>query len=84
MHGLDRADVQAARRLRDDEDERVVLELAAEHELLQVAAGEVPHGRRRPGRLHVVALDDPRARRRASAEERGAGLASRSASGTSS
>ena len=59
MHRLDRADVEPARRLSDDEDERVARELAAEDELLEVAAGEVAHRRLRPGRLHVVAADDP-------------------------
>ena len=34
VHGLDRADVEPARRLRDDEDERIVRELAPEDELL--------------------------------------------------
>ena len=59
VHRLDRADVEPARRLGDDEDERIVVELSPEDELLEVAAGEVAHGRPRPGGLHVVAPDDP-------------------------
>ena len=62
VHRLDRADVEPARRLGDDEDERIVRELAPEDELLQVPAGEIAHGRLRPRRLHVVAADDPQGR----------------------
>ena len=40
VHGLDRADVEAARRRRGDEHARLARELAAEHDLLQVAARE--------------------------------------------
>ena len=37
---LDRADVEAARRLRGDQDARVAVDLAREHDLLLVAARE--------------------------------------------
>ena len=37
---LDRADVEPARRLRGDQDARVAVDLAREHDLLLVAAGE--------------------------------------------
>ena len=43
------ADVEPPRRLRGDEHARLALELAPEHELLEVAAGEVAHRRVRPG-----------------------------------
>ena len=46
---LDRTDVEPTRRLRHDEDERIVCEFATEYELLEIAAGQVP-GRRLPGR----------------------------------
>ena len=37
----------------------VARELATEDELLKIATGEITYGRRRAGRLHVVAADDP-------------------------
>ena len=40
MEVLDRADVEAARRLRGDEDLRVAIDLARRDELLLIAAGE--------------------------------------------
>ena len=40
VHGLDRADVEAARRRGGDEHARLARELAREHDLLQVAARE--------------------------------------------
>ena len=48
---FDRADVDAARRLPDEQDFRIALDLAREHDLLLVAAGEIgglEQGRRRP------------------------------------
>ena len=56
VHELDRADVEAARGLRGDQNLRVALDLAGEHDLLLVAAGEAAgarasarrRGRRRP------------------------------------
>ena len=65
MHGLDRADVEPSRRLRSDQHLRVALELPAEHELLEVAAREVPRRRVRPGRFDVVPLHQRHARARA-------------------
>ena len=41
VHGLDRADVEARGRRRGDQHLRLARELAAEDELLEVAAGEV-------------------------------------------
>ena len=83
MHRLDRADVEPARRLGDDEDERIVLELPPEDELLEVAAGEVAHRRPRPGGLHVVAPDDPDGDVAHAPEAREAARARASAAGTS-
>ncbi len=37
---LDRTDVEPSRRLRGDEDARIAVDLAGEHDLLLVAAGE--------------------------------------------
>ena len=54
VNGLDRADVEAARRLSGDEHDRLPLELAAEHELLEVPAGEVARRGVGAGRLDVV------------------------------
>ena len=47
VHGLDRADVEAARGRRDHEHARPALELAREHDLLQVPARELARRRRR-------------------------------------
>ena len=57
MDGLDRADVEAARRRRGHEHAWLARELAREHDLLQVAARELAGRRQRPRCLHVVALD---------------------------
>src|SRR5207248_9099392 len=57
VHGLDRADVEAPRRRGGDEQLRQDRELSREDDLLQVAAGEEPRGRRRPGRGDAVAAD---------------------------
>ena len=57
VHGLDRADVEAARRRRGHEHPRLARELAREHDLLQVPARELAGRRERAGRLHVVAAD---------------------------
>ena len=56
VHGLDGAHVEPSCRLRSDQHLRVALELPAEHELLEVAAREVPRRCVRPGRLDVVPL----------------------------
>ena len=83
MHRLDRADVEPARRLGDDEDERVVRELAPQDELLEIAAGEVAYGRSRPGGLHVVAADDPEGSLAHASKRRGVDRVTRSGFGTS-
>ncbi len=57
VHGLDGADVEPTRRRRDHEHARPTLELAREHDLLQVAARQLAGGCAGPGRLHVVAPD---------------------------
>ena len=57
MHVLDRADVEAARRLRGDQQARVRLDLARQHDLLLIAARERPRRRRGPAAAHVVELD---------------------------
>src|SRR5256885_2861199 len=51
------ADVDAPRRLRDDQQLRIRVDLAADDELLQVAARQALRGRRRAARLDVEALD---------------------------
>ena len=73
---LDRADVEAARRLRGDQHRRVAVDLAGEHDLLLVAAGERAGARRRAAAAHVELLEQPRARARSG----GPGRASRTAS----
>jgi len=55
LHG---ADVDAARRLRDDQQRRVGLELARDDDLLHVAAGQRPDRGRRCGTTDVVGLDE--------------------------
>src|SRR6186997_263810 len=52
-----RADVDAPRRLRDDEEPGLGVDLAADDELLQVAAREALRGGARPARLDVEAAD---------------------------
>ena len=69
VDGLDRADVEPARRRRDDERLRSARELPREHDLLQVAAREEPGGRVRPGAADVVAADELRRPRGDPAEE---------------
>ena len=59
---LDRADVEAARRLRGDQDLRVAVDLAREDDLLLVAAGEAAGARRRPAAADVELLDQRPAR----------------------
>ena len=56
MHDLDAGNVEPAGRRRSDEHDGVAGELSREHDLLQVAAGELPSGNVRAGRAHVVAL----------------------------
>ena len=56
---LDRADVEPARRLRGDQDARVAVDLAREHDLLLVAAGEAARARLRAAAADVVLLDQP-------------------------
>src|SRR5271165_4186693 len=53
---FDRADVDAARRLADQKDLRVALDLAREHELLLIAAGEIGGLEQRRARPHVEGL----------------------------
>ena len=53
---LDRADVDAARRLADEQHLRVALDLARQHDLLLVAAGEFGGLQPRRRRADVVAL----------------------------
>ena len=53
MDELDRADVEAARGLRGDEHLRVAVDLACEHDLLLVAAGEGARRRRRAAAADV-------------------------------
>ena len=66
VNGLDGADVEPARWLRGHEHLRRPLELAAEHELLEVAAREVTGRGLGAWSLHVVLVDE-RARRLAHA-----------------
>ena len=51
---LDGADIDAARRLADDQHARVLLHLARQHDLLLVAAGEIGGLQPRIGRPDVV------------------------------
>ena len=60
VHRLDRGDVEPARRRRDDEHARAAVELAREHDLLQVAAGQLPRRQLGAAAAHVVALDQRR------------------------
>ena len=62
VHELDRADVEAARRLRGQQQLRLQIDLAREHELLLVAAGEGARRRRGRAAAHVEALDQAAAR----------------------
>ena len=57
VHVLDRADVEAARRLRRDQQPGVGLDLARQHDLLLIAARERARGRLRAAAAHVVELD---------------------------
>ena len=54
---LGRADVDAARRLRGEQDFRLARDLAGEQRLLQIAAGERAGARLRAGGADVEALD---------------------------
>ena len=62
---LDRADVEAARRLRGDEHARVAGDLARDHDLLLVAARQRRRPACRPAAAHVVLLEQRAARARA-------------------
>jgi len=57
VHVLDRADIETARGRGDDERARLAGELAADHDLLEVAAREVAGLRLRPRRLDRIAGD---------------------------
>ena len=57
MDELGRADVDAAGRLRREQDFRVARDLAGEQRLLQIAAGERAGARLRAGGADVEALD---------------------------
>ena len=57
MDELDRPDVETARRLRGDQHLRVALDLACEHDLLLVAAGEPAARRRGAAAADVEVLD---------------------------
>ena len=61
VHELDRADVEAPRRLRGDQHLRVAVDLAGEDDLLLVAAGEAARAGLRPAAAHVELLDQPAA-----------------------
>ena len=63
---LDRADVETARRLRGDQHLRIAVDLAREHHLLLVAAGERAGRRRRPAAADVELLRAAGARARPS------------------
>ena len=56
VHELDRPDVEAPRRLAGDEHPRVALDLAGDHDLLLVSAGEGRGERRRAAAAHVELL----------------------------
>src|SRR5204862_264167 len=60
VHGLDRGDVETACRRRGDEHARAALELACEHDLLQVSTRELARGQLRPATADVVAVDQLR------------------------
>jgi hypothetical protein len=57
VHELDRAHVEAARRLRRDQDPRVAIDLASEDDLLLVASRERPRGRLRSSAADVELAD---------------------------
>ena len=57
MDVLDRADVEPARRLRRDQDDRVARDLARDDDLLLVAAGERPREGERAAAADVELLD---------------------------
>ncbi len=59
MDELDRADIDAARRLSDQQHARRGRDLARQHELLLVAAGEVGAAQRRTARADVELLHQP-------------------------
>src|SRR6267378_2890715 len=59
MYVLGRGDVEATRGLRDDDELRPLRELAAEHHLLLIPAGQVRHDRARVRRSHVVLRGEP-------------------------
>ena len=78
VHELDRADVEAARRLRRDQHLRVAVDLAREHDLLLVAARERAGRRRGPPprtsnscKQPARPLDQPRAGRASRSFEEG-------------
>ena len=56
MNGLDTRDVEPARGRRRDEDGRLAREFTSQHDLLQVAARELPGGNIWAGGAHVIAL----------------------------
>ena len=60
VHELDRADVEAAGRLRGDQHARVAVDLAREDDLLLVATGEPAGTRLRPAAADVELLHEPR------------------------
>ena len=59
MEVLDRADVEAARRLRGDQHLRVARDLARGDDLLLVAAREAARARQRAAAAHVELPDQP-------------------------
>ena len=59
VHELDRTDVEAAGRLRRDQDARLAAELAGEHDLLLVSARERCRPRVRPAAADVETLEQP-------------------------
>ena len=75
VHGLDRADVEPARRRGGDEHARLARELAREHDLLQVAARQLPRRRVGPGRRARRSARSARARARGSRRRRSSGPA---------
>ena len=61
MDRLDAADVHAAGGLADQQHRRVAADLAAQHQLLLVAAGKLPGTQPGIGRAHVELAHQPRA-----------------------
>src|SRR5579871_1878320 len=59
VHELDRADVESARRLRGDEHLRVGVDLAREHDLLLIAAGQRARRRGRRAAAYVELTQQP-------------------------